>query len=213
MLKIIYKDAIITGTGAVSQHICFSEEKGVIYMSHQKQARKVYYHVLEGSHFIIADERNKKKLLDIVLAIQRRENWAIYAFCITDDSAYFVTEADCPGSISRGAGSAAECFLQACRETVPYLPGISPVIRPGVMEELGSLEEIARRCRRIHRIPLDKGYVVRIHDYWWSSYITYIGQYDWGMVDCRVFSMYFSADPDLARARIQRFHWDSSQLI
>lgn len=175
-------------------------------MSNQKQARKVFYHVLEGSRLIIADERNKKGLLDIVLDIQRQEEWAIYAFCVTDDSAFFVTEADCSSSIGRGAGSVAKRFLEKYKDTLPRLSGITPAVRPGALEELHTPREVAGRCRWIHRLPLDKGYVARIIDYWWSSYITYMGQYDWQMLDCHVLAEYFSMDPEVARIRLRRFH-------
>ena len=74
------------------------------------------------------------------------------------------------------------------------------------MKELDSLREIAARCRQIHRLPLEKGYVSRLDDYWWSSYITYAGEYDWEMVDCRIFSLYFSANPEVARRRLVKFH-------
>lgn len=175
-------------------------------MSNQKQARKVYYHVLEGSRYIIADERNKKRLLDIVFDVQRQEDWAIYAFCVTDDSAFFVTEADSSASIGRGAGRVSEQFLDKCREMLPRLTGVTPSVRPGILEELDTLREVAARCRLVHRLPLDAGYVVRMTDYWWSSYITYMGQYDWGMVDCQVLTQYFSEDPEVARFRLRRFH-------
>lgn len=175
-------------------------------MSNQKQARKVYYHVLEGSRLIIADERNKKRLLDIVFDIQRQEGWAIYAFCATDDSVFFVTEANCSSSICRGARQMAQQFLKKCQKTLPRLSGVTPSVHQGPLEQLSTMQEIAGRCRFIHRLPLDKGYVVRMSDYWWSSYITYMGYYDWGMVDCQALTEYFSEDPEAARLQLRRFH-------
>ena len=56
----------------------------------QNLPHKIYYHILQGSRYTFADERNKKKLLDIVIATQDQEKWYIYAFCITDDKAYFL---------------------------------------------------------------------------------------------------------------------------
>lgn len=187
-------------------------EKGENKMSNKTQARKVYYHVLEGSRLIIADERNKKRLLDIISDIQRQEEWSIYAFCVTDDSVFFVTEADCSASIGRGAARIAEQFLKRCSDLLPHLSGVVPEVHPGTARELGGPGEVAGWCRQIHRLPLDKGYVVRLADYWWSSYITYMGQYDWKMVDCRVLAGYFSGDPDAARTRLRRFHQSGGHL-
>jgi hypothetical protein len=186
--------------------------KGGIYVSSEKKHRKVYYHVLEGSRFLIADERNKKRLLDIIQDIQQKEDWTIYAFCIMDDCAYFVTEADAISSIIRGAASIAEQFLQTYGENVTCLTGTPPTVRPGVPEELASLPEIAGRCRQIHWIPLELGYVGRLRDYWWSSYITYAGQYDWQLIDSRTLYGYFADEPGIARTRLRRYHQKNPTL-
>jgi hypothetical protein len=186
--------------------------KGGTRMPYQRKARKVYYHVLRGSRFIIADECNKKKLLDVIRAIQQQEGWSIYAFCLMDDSAYLVTEADDGSSICRGSVNISERFLQMCGETLQCLSGSMPVICPGEPEELTTLSEIAARCRQIHWIPQNKGYVMKLRDYWWSSYITYTGQYDWELVDCSILSGYFSDDPDQARIRLKQFHQQRSTL-
>lgn len=175
-------------------------------MPYQKEIRKVYYHVLEGSRYIFADERNKKKLLDIVLDVQIEEGWMNYAFCVMDDRAYFVTEAAGRRAVHRGVQKMECRFLDIWREYAPNLWCNAPVLREGVIEELSSLPEIAVRCRQIHRLPLDGGYVSRIEDYWWSSYITYTGIYEWGMVDCRSLSLYFSADQETARKKLKCYH-------
>ncbi len=175
-------------------------------MPYQNQPGKVYYHVLEGSRFLIADERSKKKLLDIVFDVQRRERWSIYAFCATDDSVFFVTWADCRSSINRGCREMKLRFLEDCVGLLPYFQDVLPSFHHRILEELRTPGEIAGRCRLVHRLPVDRGYVTRLGDYWWSSYITYMGQYDWGMVDCRVLMEYLSADSGEARRQIRRFH-------
>lgn len=175
-------------------------------MSYQKEVKKVYYHVLEGNRYIFADERNKKKLLDIVLGVQKEEDWLIYAFCLMDDCAYFITEASGRRAVHRGVQKMEARFLDIWREYAPNLWCMKPMLREGNVEELGSLPDIAARCRQIHRLPLEGGYVSRIEDYWWSSYITYTGIYEWDMVDCRILSLYFSADPDTARKKLKCYH-------
>lgn len=195
-------------------------------MQNRKKIRKVFYHVLEGSPYLLADERDKRRLLDILFDIEREEGWLIYAFCITDDSAYFIIEADGSGTVRRGMQRLACRFQQPVRagqrpkgrpaKEYPQggfsLKDRPPEDRPEVclsirtLRELSSLSEIASCCRQIHRLPLEEGYVSRIGDYWWSSYITYTGEYNWALVDCQVVSLYFSADPDVARSRLRKFH-------
>lgn len=181
-------------------------------MSSQKQPGRVYYTVLRGSRFLLADERHKMKLLNIIYEMQKKEGWCLYAFCVTDDSAYFISENIGKCSPKYTLKKAASRFLEECRESLPCLDGIEPRLTWESSEELKSLREIAERCRQVHRLPLEEGYVMRIEDYWWSSYITYMGHYHWRMVDCRILFMYFSADPDAARAQIQCFHQENRLL-
>lgn len=176
-------------------------------MSNQSTSRKVCYHIMEGSRYIFADERNKKKLLDIILAVQRAEGWRIYAFCITDDRAYFMVEASGKKAVLAGMHRAEELFLQVLCRSDWNPEGIAvPELSGSVRKEILSLEDIALCCRKIHRIPLEEGYVHRIMDYWWSSYVTYIGDYDWKLVDCHVLFLYFSVDVDAARRMLQQYH-------
>lgn len=175
-------------------------------MSYCKKARKIFYHVLEGSRYLFADERDKKSFLDLLFDIEKEEEWLIYAFCVTDNCAYFVIEADSAGSVRRGAQQAVNEFLAVYR-TDPRRPkSREATLKSDVPKELSSLGEIAECCRKIHRLPLEKGYVSRLDDYWWSSYITYAGEYAWNLVDCRTLSLCFSADPETARRRLVKFH-------
>ncbi len=162
---------------------------------------------MKGERYIFADERNKKKLLDIVLDIQLTEGWRIYAFCITDDRAYFIVEAASKSSVLDGMSRAAESYLCFCKDTVWNRESFAAgKLSGGTSKELQSLQDIAALSRKIHRIPLEEGYVSRIGDYWWSSYITYMGNYDWKLVDCSVLFLYFSMDLEVARHRLQQYH-------
>lgn len=181
-------------------------------MKQQKPTEKIYYHVMEGSRFIFADERNKKKFLDVVFEVQRKEGWHIYAFCVTDDSAYFVVEAAGRAAVLAGMRRAAEAFSHMYRQRPQEFGTVlSLQFSAGVTTELKSLPDLAACCRQIHRIPLEEGFVKRLSDYWWSSYITYIGNYDWQMVDCRVLLLYFSADADTAQRRLLQYHQQSGK--
>lgn len=175
-------------------------------MAYCKKARKIFYHTLEGSQYLFADERDKRKLLDLIFEIEKEEEWLIYAFCVTDNSAYFVIEADGVCSVRRGIQRAVGGFLSGYRKDPSHRKGCEATLRGDALKELDSLSEIADCCRRIHRLPLEKGYVSRLDDYWWSSYITYAGEYEWNLVDCRIFSLCFSANPEIARQRLVKFH-------
>ena len=55
-------------------------------MTRQSGYEHIYYYVLQGHLNILADERDKKILLDIVLGIQLADNFKLYAFCITNET-------------------------------------------------------------------------------------------------------------------------------
>ncbi len=112
-----------------------------------------------------------------------------------DNCAYFVIEADEIDAVTERLLSKTAGLLEQ--------PG---TMFSGRIKKLDTLAEIAKCCRMIHRIPLEEGYVSRIRDYWWSSYLTYLGSYDWGIVNCQVFFLYFSADTELARKKFKQFH-------
>ncbi len=175
-------------------------------MAHRRRNRKIYYYVLESRRYLFADERDKRKLLDILSDVGQEEEWLVYAFCLMDNAAYFVIEASGAASVRRGIQRAAGRFLGECGANQAYAPRREAALAGSEPRELESLKEIADCCRQIHRIPLEEGYVGRLADYWWSSYITYAGGYEWELVDCRVFSLCFSADPEVARRRLLRFH-------
>ena len=60
----------------------------------------------------------------------------------------------------------------------------------------------------LHQLPLEYGYVERIADYWWSSYVTYAGIYDWGIVDCEWLLAQFAGQPSKARQKLKDYHRD-----
>lgn len=176
-------------------------------MSYQSRSlKKVYYHIVKGSRYILADERNKKKLLDIVLGIYKENDWEVCAFCVTDDGMYFVTEAREQDAVRHETKRAIDEFFIKCKEHIPQLRGIVPFLSAVSLKELDSMEAVAKYCREIHQLPVKAGYVNRIEDYWWSSYQTYAGTYDWNAVDCRLFLHFFSLNPETARQKLLYFH-------
>lgn len=174
-------------------------------MSDKCGAKHVYYHFVEGSRFLLADERDKWRFLESVRVIQQKKNWEIYAFCLTDRGAYFVIESSGIFEVQKELMQAAGYIGETPAHEVFLQEQNSTILNSGY-KELHSLQEITGQCMLLHRIPLDLGYVGRISDYWWSSYNSYMGIYQWALVNCRPVSLYFSADPEEARNRFRRFH-------
>ena len=172
----------------------------------QNLPHKIYYHILQGSRYTFADERNKKKLLDTVLATQDQEKWCIYAFCITDDKAYFLMGVNEEQNFLLGLQKITEQFTQYSNANRNRFWQAEVPVLSFYIEELYSAEDLVVYCRKVHHVPLEKGYVEHLADYWWSSYITYIGIYAWEMVEEGTLLLHFSPDEELARRKFRQYH-------
>lgn len=178
----------------------------------EKKSGKVYYHVVRGSKYIFSDERNKRRFLDVVAEMQRKGDWCIYAFCIMDEQAYFVIEATARDQIRAKMRQVEVMYVRLYHQIPELFCRVgAPFFWEAVTKELESSDEVAGYCRFIHRIPLEKGYVRRVGDYWWSSYVTYMGNYEWKIVDRRMLLSYFSPDEETARRKLQRYHKQCGQ--
>ncbi|MCD7834429.1 MAG: hypothetical protein LUH00_10675 [Lachnospiraceae bacterium] len=173
-------------------------------MSYLPTERKIFYYEMEGSRYLFADERIKMHLLERISELRQRDGWLLFAFCIIDDRACFVIEAARIASVVRALQSVVRKQLQQ-----PEAAKASQKTRvelSGRMRQLNTLPEIADCCREVHQIPLRRGYVCRLEDYWWSSYPSYMGFHQWDVVDRRLLTMYFSVNPGIARKKLRQFH-------
>ncbi|MCD7735895.1 MAG: hypothetical protein LUI07_02845 [Lachnospiraceae bacterium] len=186
-------------------------------MSYLPTERKVYYYRMQGSHCLFADERIKKHLIDLISEIRERDGWLLFAFCIMDDDAYFIIEAGKIAAVVRSILiSVRRLLCQTAASDRRRSAGAalkSRIELTGQTQKLDTLPEIVECCRSIHRIPLNRGYVCRLEDYWWSSYPSYTGLHVWESVDQRVVSLYFSTDPDVARKKLKKFHTAGAERL
>ncbi len=153
---------------------------------------RVYSYKMNGSRNIFADECQKKHLLDLILTLQKGAGWRLYAFCVMDSCAWFIIESDRISVLTRHLQEETAAMLKTSCIT-------------GRIRKLYTLEEIAECSRMIHRLPYKEGRVEHLRDYWWSSYITYMGIYEWKQVNCRVLTLYFSADPLISRKKMEQY--------
>ena len=178
--------------------------KGELFTGKGKGMSDIYCYVMKGSALLLADERNKKHLLDLLLAAHRACSCPVYAFCITDDAAYFIAGAEDACTLRMLQQHVVERFW-TLYEGFPDPDG-SRSLQIEHTEPIRSMPEFARRCRAVHRLPLSLGYVRRIGDYWWSSYQNYQQGYLWNTVDCSVLLQFFSSDPHEAFHRMRLHH-------
>ncbi len=177
-------------------------------MAHLAGQLPFYYYVLQGRPNVLADERDKKKLLDIVLGVQQAHELELYAFCITNEEICLMLGAETQAEINKGIRQLISEF--ALRQIDGRKPaggrGSGEKLTVVQKRKLRSQQEVRIQCRAIHTLPVSKGYVTQVKDYWWSSYQTYLGYYDWEQVSCSAVLRMFSDDAAAARRQLRRFH-------
>lgn len=175
-------------------------------MSHQIPVNGVYFHVLRGNQYAFADERTKKYLLSILEEEQKHAHWHIYAFCMTNQEAYFIVATENMAVWEQDLQQATEQFLDTCRCRLPKWWSDEIKVKVGQARKLQTGKQVREYCYRLHQIPLECGYTERLSDYWWSSYLTYAGIYDWPIVECKWILQQFSDRPSIARQKLKECH-------
>lgn len=165
---------------------------------------------LMGSKCLLADERNKKHLLDEILWMHREKNWPVYVFCVTDESAYVIT--DTGGAVPE----------QEMQRTIDRFYGrYEGYVRPEKDKflslrrvwQMAGKEELLDTCCVLHCLPVQKRYAHRPGDYWWSSYRTYFGGYAWPMLDCSMILELLSKDTEKALTKFRRMHKKQNEMF
>lgn len=153
----------------------------------------VWYAHLKVTSKVFADERDKKYFLGVVLQSREENGFRVFAFSLLDDEAYFLlgmTEgrAEAIGQILRELFHQYEDYYRKSHgKTVP-----ADIEWEEKCRSVYQAEEILDICRYIHQMPVEKGYVKKLADYWWSSFLTYRGIYFWEFVDTRPVLWYLS---------------------
>jgi hypothetical protein len=177
-------------------------------MAFQNGYGHFYSYVLQGKNHILADERDKKILLDIVLGVQMTDELKIYAFCITDDAVCLLLGGADKTMINIGIRKViAEYTAHRIKGMgTPDIRSTGAALTVTEKRLLRSETEVLQQCRAIHLRPVVEGYVTNVRNYWWSSYQTYLGYYNWSQVDCSGILQLFSSNMDTAGRKFRRYH-------
>lgn len=190
-------------------------------MAHLDTNRHIYYYVLQGNSNILSDERDKKKLLDIILSVRCEREMELYAFCLTDEKVFLLAGVKRQAELERAVRVISVKCAEYHKNNLMYVNAGAcrrkeaadsiknkEIYRLKVVwrERLNHVQEIRNKCRGIHCIPVEKGYSGRIRDYWWSSYRAYLGYYEWKALDMLPILQLFAPEPEKARRQFRRFH-------
>ena len=132
---------------------------------------KVYHDVLWAKKQPFADERDKKKLLELVAEQKKERKLDIFAFCVTDEECHFLVSGDSESDLSQAAVSVIDQFstyYETCHNGENMC-----LVRENRSQKLMDLEELIEDCCRTHKIATEQKLAEKPEDYWWSS----LGEY------------------------------------
>lgn len=158
--------------------------------------RQVFYEILRADDQPFADERDKKKFLDLIIEVKKRVHVDIFAFCITDEEGHFLVS----NRSARILALAEQDLLQSFSSYYGkrYQKTYKGLTREMRFRKYMTDEEIMYSCLKLHLIPMKRKLARSLEDYWWSSYMDYWKQYKRGIVNTDLVLRYL--DPDCGRA-------------
>lgn len=146
----------------------------------------------------LADERDKKKFLDLVLRRQKKEGIRLYAFAVLDNGVRLA--AGLPRPLDEEQNGTIPAWLSDCFPPDGEIPQMTA-------RRIDTMEELLQICIRIHFSPVEEGYVKFAGDYWWSSLRTYRGTYLWENVNVFPLLRFLGGgDVEGGRRRFIRLH-------
>lgn len=164
----------------------------------------VFYAFLKLEAGILADEKDKKKFLDFALAFQRDKKISVLAFVVLDDEIHFLVQSSGEIGTEDTAREMPEDWKKYLQKE--HFQALDAAQMEYNCRKIESEKDILDICRYIHRLPLERGYVKRMRDYWWSSFQTYRGIYRWTAVDILPLLKHFSDNTEKGRILFLRYH-------
>lgn len=167
---------------------------------------KVCHDILRGENQLLADERDKKKFLDLVEEQKKEKELDIFAFCVTDEDCHFLVSGESEEKLVQAAEAVVKNF--AAYYEANHDGEKAQLIRENKSRELMDHEELIESCRRIHMIAIEQKLALKPEDYWWSS----LGEYrklpprQRDMINTGVILKYLDSNRNRALGKFLKLH-------
>lgn len=181
------------GTGALRQN---------------RMTQLFFYADLKTSHGILANEWDRHIFLSSLEKARALLRTQIYGFCVLDDRLRLLAGGKDVKvrTVRRMLSAALERFEREAEligewDSIPHDTSLRvKVIR--IEEETDAVLAL----RYIHLTPSSEGYIISAADWWWSSYNTYRGFYQWPLVDTTPVMRFLSGRDENAAHTLTEFH-------
>jgi len=120
--------------------------------------------------YILANECNKKKFLDIVTFLQEEMIFEVYGYCVMDNHVHLI--------MNIKKNSLSEIMDEIINRFAIYYRELNKIPCQALDEKyyeklIRSQEQLLCCCRYLHQEPVKYGMVLNMEHYWWSSYRIY----------------------------------------
>lgn len=177
-------------------------------LTENRMTRQVFYADVRMSREILANEWDKKIFLTSLENAGALLRTQVYAFCVLNDRIRILSGGKDVKSrtVRRVLVTAFERFE---RET--ELIGEKNLFSPGTTVHAKILriddeKDAVAVLRYIHLTPFSEGYTICAQDYWWTSYSTYRGHYNWTLLDTAPVMRYLSRHDSRPVHTLSEYH-------
>ncbi|MBQ7015998.1 MAG: transposase [Firmicutes bacterium] len=142
----------------------------------QRDEKGIHHVVVQGKRLenIFEKETEKELYLETLLQYKAKTGVKLYAFCILDNHAHLVLQETKDESVSAFMRRVGVRFSYWYRQRYD-LPAGEKLFRGRYLSEpLQTEEALLEVVRHIHKEPVRQGLVLKMEDYYWSSYRLYL---------------------------------------
>ncbi len=207
-------------------------------MQQMSDDAKTCYAVLRGKtkEHLFEEEIQKMKLLDVTARVRISMDIHIVAYCVLDNELHLVLLLQDGQSADEFLDNIARSYEENCLEDggplrVDYLaaqnqfPDVNSSVsehgffyntgkkishfRKNTIKELNDKKAAVHYCLKMHMLPVKQGIVEEPQDYWWCSYLDYMGRKWLPVADTEQILSKFSSDPKQAIKLIRQRHMEA----
>lgn len=173
-----------------------------------RMTRQVFYADVRMTRNLFVAEWDKKLFLNGLEEVRSLFHAEVYAFCVLDDRFRLLAGGlDVKSRTIRRMVSASMEHFERQEEMIGEY-GCVPSgtqIRANILRIEDETDALAV-MRYIHLTPLTEGYTISASDYWWTSYRTYRGHYNWTLLDTAPVMRYLSQHSGRAEVTMTEYH-------
>ena len=195
-----------------------------VKMIRADETQGTYYVSIAVDLKIFSDEVDKFRLLQIIRESEEERKYSLLAFNVLDDEVEMVLQLQELAEIAEeGKDDMVQQRLTGivhnlCNDFLTYYrerwDRAGEQVRERVSwENIGDTVSMVKYCTDIHMRPLKEGYAEHLADYWWSSYQTYRGNYNWHVMDIQPVDLCFSVNLAKGNDAFLRLQRNAQKMI